>query len=124
MEIEKILTSNVVDLNSVKNFFGTDKDLLIQLINVYLSDTTPRLKILENNLLEVNYEEVRSVCHFLKSSFGLMGVSCLEEVAALEQKAKNQENEVIIKEKLNYVLPICKDSATEYKLILEKLQAL
>jgi len=124
MEIEKILTSNVVDLNSVKNFFGKDKDMLIQLINVYLSDTTPRLKILENNLIEVNYEEVRSVCHFLKSSFGLMGVSCLEEVAALEQKAKNQENEVIIKEKLNYVLPICKDSATEYKLILEKLQAL
>jgi len=124
MEIEKILTSNVVDLSSVKSFFGKDKDMLIQLINVYLSDTTPRLKILENNLIEVNYEEVRSVCHFLKSSFGLMGVSCLEEVAALEQKAKNQENEVIIKEKLNYVLPICKDSATEYKLILEKLQAL
>tara|TARA_R110002126_G_scaffold291243_2_gene451317 strand:+ start:3300 stop:3674 length:375 start_codon:yes stop_codon:yes gene_type:complete len=124
MEIEKILTSNVVDLNSVKSFFGTDKDMLIQLINVYLTDTTPRLKILENSLNTVNYEEVRSVCHFLKSSFGLMGIGCLEEVAALEGKAKNEENEEIIKENLNYILPICKESLTEYKIILEKLEAL
>ncbi len=124
MEIDEILTSNVVDVSSVKSFFGTDKDMLIQLINVYLSETTPRLKILENNLESVDYEEVRSVCHFLKSSFGLMGISCLEDIATLEQLAKEHENQDIIKEKLGYVIPICKESIIEYQSILNKLEAL
>ncbi|MHB0754156.1 Hpt domain-containing protein [Polaribacter sp. M15] len=124
MEIDKILTSNVVDVSSVKSFFGTDKDMLIQLINVYLTETTPRLKILENNLSNLNYEEVRSVCHFLKSSFGLMGISCLEEITTLEQLAKQNDNENLIKEKLNYVIPVCKESIVEYKSMLTKLEAL
>lgn len=124
MEIEKILTSDVVDLTSIKSFFANDKDMLTQLIGVYLSDTTPRITTLENSLSEVNYEDVRGICHFLKSSFGLMGISCLEEVAALEQLAKNNESETIIKEKLKYIIPICKESLIEYTSILNKLEAL
>ncbi|MBU3010057.1 hypothetical protein KO506_01410 [Polaribacter vadi] len=124
MEIEKILTSNVVDLSSIKSFFANDKDMLIQLIGVYLSDTTPRIETLEASLLDVNYEDVRSICHFLKSSFGLMGISCLEEVANLELLAKDQESPEVIKEKLNNIIPICKESLVEYKLILDKLEVL
>ncbi|APZ46741.1 hypothetical protein BW723_10795 [Polaribacter reichenbachii] len=124
MEIEQILTSNVVDLTSIKSFFANDKDMLIQLIGVYLSDTLPRLETLKKSLVTVNYEDVRGICHFLKSSFGLMGVSCLDEVANLELLAKEEESEIIIKEKLNYILPICKESITEYQGILNKLEAL
>jgi HPt (histidine-containing phosphotransfer) domain-containing protein len=124
MELEKILTSEVVDLTSIKSFFANDKDMLIQLITVYLSDTTPRVATLEKSIKTVNYEDVRGICHFLKSSFGLMGISCLEAVAALEQQAKNKESEAIIKERLNYIIPICKESITEYKAILSKLEAL
>ena len=124
MEIEKILTSNVVDLTSIKSFFSDDKDMLIQLIGVYLSDTTPRISTLQNSLTEVNYEDVRGICHFLKSSFGLMGISCLAEVANLEQLAKNNESEDVIKEKLSYIIPICQESITEYTSILNNLEAL
>ena len=76
--------------------------MLIQLIGVYLSDTTPRVDTLEKSITKVNYDDVRNICHFLKSSFGLMGISCLEEVAALEQQAKENESETIIKEKASY----------------------
>ena len=124
MEIEKILTSNVVDLSSIKSFFANDKDMLIELIGVYLSDTTPRIDTLEQSITTVNYEDVRGICHFLKSSFGLMGISCLEEVAALEKLAQNNENESVIKEQLNFIVPICKESIVEYKLILSKLETL
>lgn len=124
MELEKILTSEVVDLTSLKSFFASDKDMLIELITVYLSDTTPRIATLENSISNLNYEDVRSICHFLKSSFGLMGVSCLDEVAALEQLAKNNESDAIINDKLSYVVPICKESLIEYKIILDKLKSL
>ena len=124
MEIEKILTSNVVDLTSIKSFFATDKDKLIQLIGVYLSDTIPRVDTLENSIAIINYDDVKNICHFLKSSFGLMGVRCLDEIAALEKQAQNNESETIIKERLSYVVPICKESIVEYKMILSKLEAL
>jgi HPt (histidine-containing phosphotransfer) domain-containing protein len=124
MEIETILTSDVVDLTSIKGFFASDKDMLIQLIGVYVSDTTPRLETLEKSVIRLDYDVVRSICHFLKSSLGLMGVNCLEEVGALEKQAQNNESEIVIKEKLKYILPIIKESIIEYKMILNKLEAL
>lgn len=124
MELEKILTSEVVDLTSLKSFFASDKEMLIQLIEVYLNDTKPRISTLEESLETVNYEDVRSISHFLKSSFGLMGISCLEDIANLEQLAKQKKTEAEIKETLNKVIPPCKDSLVEYKSILEKLKSL
>ncbi|WP_339661539.1 Hpt domain-containing protein [uncultured Polaribacter sp.] len=124
MDIQEILTSNVVDLTSLKEYFSSDKDSLIQLIGVYLSDTTPRVDILEESLTKVDYDSVRSICHFLKSSFGLMGVNCLEEIAALEKQAQSNEPEEVIKERLNFIIPICRASITEYKLILNRLESL
>lgn len=124
MDIQEILTSNVVDLTSLKEYFSTDKDSLIQLIGVYLSDTAPRINTLEESLTTVDYDAVRSICHFLKSSLGLMGIKCLEEIAELEKQAQNNEPEEIIKERLNFVIPICRESITEYRLILDGLEAL
>lgn len=124
MDIQEILTSNVVDLTSLKEYFSSDKDSLIQLVGVYLTDTTPRVDILEESLTTVDYESVRTICHFLKSSFGLMGVNCLTEISELEKQAQNNEPEGVIKEKLNFILPICRASIIEYKLILDKLEAL
>ena len=124
MDIQNILTSNVVDLTSLKEYFSSDKDSLVQLIGVYLSDTAPRIDILEESLTKVDYDSVRSICHFLKSSFGLMGVNCLDEIAELEKQAQNNEPEDVIKGRLNYILPICRESITEYQLILDRLEAL
>ena len=112
MKIQEILTSNIVDLTSLKDFFSSDKDSLIQLIGVYISDTTPRVNTLEESITKIDYEAVKSICHFLKSSLGLMGVKCLEEVAKLEKQAQEKESEEIIKDGLNFIVPVCKDSIT------------
>tara|TARA_B100000795_G_C22805611_1_gene444669 strand:- start:5428 stop:5832 length:405 start_codon:yes stop_codon:yes gene_type:complete len=124
MNIQEILTSNIVDSTSLKEYFATDKGFLIQLIGVYISDTTPRIATLEESITTVNYESVRNICHFLKSSFGLMGVKCLDEITELEEQARSKVSEEIIKEKLNFVIPICKESIVEYKLILDRLKTL
>jgi HPt (histidine-containing phosphotransfer) domain-containing protein len=124
MQIENILISEVVDLTSLKSFFSTDKDSLIQLVTVYLSDTQPRLKLLKKSIITVNHEEVRSICHFLKSSLGLMGISCLEEITLLEKKAQNLDTEPAIKESLKYITTVLEDSIIEYQRILDQLKAL
>ena len=124
MQIENILTSDVVDLTSLKSFFSTDKDSLIQLVTVYLSDTQPRLELLKKSIIKVNHEEVRSICHFLKSSLGLMGVSCLEEITLLEKKAQNLDPEPIIQERLKHITVVLDQSIIEYQRILDQLKAL
>ena len=45
-------------------------------------------------------------------------------VHTFEKQAQNNESEIVIKEKLKYILPIIKESIIEYKMILNKLEAL
>lgn len=124
MKIEKILTSTIVDTSSLIGYFSTDKDSLIQLITVYLSDTEPRVEILKNSEEALDYEAVRSISHFLKSSIGLMGVGCLDEIAALEEKTQHRDAEEGIKKDLVFVNKVLQESVLEYKRILEELEAL
>ena len=124
MDIENILISDVVDLSSLKAFFATDKDSLMQLIEVYLSDTEPRIDTLEESIKEIDYASIKSISHFLKSSFGLMGIGCLDEISELEKQADRKEEKANIIKNLNIVIPICRDSITEYTIILNKLKTL
>lgn len=124
MELEDILKSEVVDLSSIKSFFAEDRDALTQIIEVYISDTEPRIATLEDSLNTVDYPTIKSIAHFLKSSFGLMGIKCADDIAELEKIAERREPETTVKEKLNYIIPICKDSLVEYKRILSDIKAL
>jgi len=124
MNIHEVLTSNIVDLSSLKKFFSTDKDSLIKLIGIYISDTSPKIDSLEKNLTNINYNSLSNDCNYLKPSLGLMGIKCTNEITELEKQAQKSENEIVIKNKLNYVIPICRESIVEYKLILNKLETL
>lgn len=122
MDIESILDSEIVDLSSLKSFFASDKDALIQIIQVYITDTEPRGKILEENIDNIDYPTIKSVAHFLKSSFGLMGIKCATEIAELEKMAERKESEEEIIKSLKFIVPIIKESIIEYKRILAKLE--
>lgn len=68
-----------------------NKGFLIQLIGVYLSDTTPRITILEESITTVKYESVKNICNFLKSYFELMDLKYLDEIAELEKQDQKKE---------------------------------
>ena len=124
MELEEILSSEVVDLTSLKSFFASDRNMLIEIIRVFVSDTKLKVTQLEENILKLNYEQIIEISQFLKSSYGLMGINCINEITDLEQLSKNNESDIIIKEKLNHVVLTTKESLTEYKTILDKLKSL
>jgi hypothetical protein len=50
---QKILTSTIVNSNSLKEYFANDKDFYMQLIGTCISDTTPRRTILEESITTV-----------------------------------------------------------------------
>ena len=124
MKIESILQSKIVDLSSLKNFFESDKSALIKVIKIYISDSEPKINKLEENLKSVHHPEIKSIAHFFKSSFSLMGIQCLKEVTELEKLAEKKESAHIIQERLETIIPICKESIEEYKRILRQLEAL
>lgn len=124
MNIESILESEVVDLTSLKTFFASDLDSLKEIIEVFITDSEPKIADLEKNLETVNYTETKSIAHFFKSSFGLMGIKCVNEITELETNAENKVDEQVILDQLNFIVPICKNSISEYKEILSKLEAL
>ena len=123
MEIEKILSSEVVDLTSLKSFFASDRNMLIEIIRVFVSDTKLKVTQLEENILKLNYEQIIEISQFLKSSYGLMGLSCLNELTVLEKLAGNDKKDNLIIIKLNEIIFNSKESITEYKKILKKLEA-
>lgn len=46
------------------------------------------------------------------------------DIVDLEKQVQNNDPEEMIKESLNFIVPICKESITEYTSILNKLEAL
>jgi len=91
MHTHEVLTSNIIDSNSLKEYFANDKGILIQLIGVYLSDTAPRITILEESITTIKYESVKNICNFLKSYFELMDLKYLDEIAELEEQDQKKE---------------------------------
>lgn len=124
MEIKTILKSNLLNLESLKEFFSDDKDLLIELIDAFVSDTSPRIKVLEKSLIDIDYSAVKDISHFFKSSFGLMGINCLDEIDLLEKLAIKKENPKLIIEKLSIVIKATNNGIVEYEDFLNKLKAL
>ena len=124
MDFKSFLKSEIIDLSSIKNFFSDDKELLVELISVFINDTKPKVDILEKNINQLNFSEVQSISHFFKSSFGLMGINCLDEIDQLEKLAIKKENPKLIQDKLSTVIKVTNDSIVEYRAILNKVKTL
>ena len=124
MDFKSFLKSEIIDLSSIKNFFSDDKELLVELISVFINDTKPKVDILEKNINQLNFSEVQSISHFFKSSFGLMGINCLDEIDQLEKLAIKKENPKLIQDKLSTVIKVTNNSIVEYRAILNKIKTL
>ena len=123
MDFKRFLKSEIIDLSSIKDFFSDDKELLIELITVFIKDSKPKVDTLEQNINELVFSEVQSISHFFKSSFGLMGINCVEDLDILEELAIKKENPKLITEKLKSVVFVCNNSITEYESILKNLES-
>jgi HPt (histidine-containing phosphotransfer) domain-containing protein len=124
MDFKSFLKSEIIDLSSIKNFFSDDKELLVELISVFINDTKPKVDILEKNINQLDFSEVQSISHFFKSSFGLMGINCLDEIDQLEKLAIKKENPKLIQDKLSTVIKVTNNSIVEYRAILNKIKTL
>lgn len=124
MSLNKAIRSDILDLKYIKEYFSEDQHFTIELIEGYLSDTIPKVDILEKNLINLDYDEVKNISHFFKPSFSLMGIKCLQEIIDLEKLAENKAPKNEIYKRINFIIPICRESILEYKRILNEIKTI
>jgi HPt (histidine-containing phosphotransfer) domain-containing protein len=104
------------DLKHVKLFLGDDKQQLINMITIFLSETPLTLTDLNNNLNEKNYDEVKFYAHKLKSSIDLFQINGLQDdIRTLEQLASGQEDIPSIDKYVNSITSTMEDVLGEIK---------
>ncbi len=69
-----------VNLRALRKLTGDDPDFLTELVELYLSDTPPRITRLRNSITQKNVAEIRSEAHSLKGASGNITALKLQEI--------------------------------------------
>ena len=71
---------NSINLRALRKLTGDDPDFLTELVELYLSDTPPRITRLRNSITQKNVAEIRSEAHSLKGASGNITALELQEI--------------------------------------------
>src|SRR5687768_5934613 len=120
---EKIKNGKVVDLTYVKDLSRGNKDLIKEIITIFLAENPGEIKTIEKAMNENNYGVIKSTAHKLKSTIPFIGLDKIvgNDVAEMEALAANASNMEMIKEHLEKVKDACKRSYNELGPILADL---
>ena len=82
------LQPDPINLRSLRKLTGDDPDFLVELIELYLSDTPQRISRLRNFIKQKNVAEIRSEAHSLKGASGNITALPLQELfSQIEERA-------------------------------------
>ncbi|EKD28816.1 MAG: Hpt protein [uncultured bacterium] len=88
IKIEKLA---FFDKNSMVDLTGDNKELMLELLKVYLCDTPSQIQHIENYLQKKQFENVSIKAHTLKGASAMVGAMQLKECAILLEKAADNE---------------------------------
>ena len=85
------MNEDILDLKEFLERVQDDKELLVELLNIYEEDLKSKRKTLEDALKSNNYDEVRSIAHSLKGASGNISAKALCVLfLQLEDMGKNK----------------------------------
>jgi len=86
------MSEEIFDLTEFLERVQDDKELLLELLEIYVSDYQEKRIQLEQAIQDQNYEEVRSITHSLKGASGNISAKILRQTFLdLEEMAKNED---------------------------------
>lgn len=122
METKTKIESSIVNLDLLNECFSEDTDLQIQVISIFLKETPIKMNLLFAGIKDSNYKQIEENSHFLKSSFGTLGVNLNKEFLVIENLAREKSDLDRIKNILNTTSSLYNSSINEYKRILDSLK--
>jgi hypothetical protein len=119
--MEKKLESTIVDLSLLNECFLGETKLQIEVITIFLKETPTKISSLIEGIESSNFKQIEENSHFLKSSFGTLGINLNKEFLEIEILARENGELNAIKTILNSATPLYNSSLNEYKRLLSTL---
>lgn len=113
--------SKVLDLSYLNENLGGNKEMLQQLIELFLNQSPDKIAGLQKSIDEKNFEGIRETAHFLKSSFTIMGLQCKNDLIEIENLSKEQRQLDRIAFLSKLVFKNYEESVEEYNKIIASL---
>ncbi len=86
------MSDEVLDLPEFLERVQDDKELLLELFDIYQEDYIEKRTLMEEAVKTNNIEEVKSLAHSLKGASGNISAKCLHKLFfQLEDKGKNND---------------------------------
>ncbi|MDP2653004.1 MAG: Hpt domain-containing protein [Candidatus Omnitrophota bacterium] len=86
------MDKSIFDLEDVLERVQGDKDLLLELMDIFSEDYAEKKDILLDLLEDVNFEEIRNVAHSIKGAAGNISAKSVHAVAErIEKMAEHKE---------------------------------
>jgi len=64
------MSENTLDLNEFMERVQEDKELLLELLDIFVDDYVKKRKLLQDAVDQSDYEQIRNIAHSLKGSSG------------------------------------------------------
>ena len=91
------MSDEIIDVNEVLDRVQNDKDLLVELLDIFKEDFLEKRKLLEQALKKTDWEQLKSVAHSLKGASGNISAKRINSsLIRLEQLAKNKDSNQIV----------------------------
>lgn len=83
------MSEPVLDLPDFLDRVQDDKELLLELLDIYEEDYGPKREGIEKAIAEKNYEDIRGIAHSLKGASGNISAKSVREIfSILEEKGQ------------------------------------
>ncbi|NCT09807.1 MAG: Hpt domain-containing protein [Flavobacteriia bacterium] len=92
MSKNNVLNSDIVDLNFLNENFGEDYSAYAQMIVFFLDQSEEKVQLLLESVKNHDFDTIKSTAHFLKSSFGIMGLKCKDFLIEMEILSINKSD--------------------------------
>lgn len=108
-----------VDLTYLETIASGDREFIVEMIDMFMTQTPLYLDELKAEIMEENWTGVGSVAHKIKPTLAFIGVpSIMEMIARIEANAKKSENIEMIRAdyaEIIQCLPVLFDNLKEAK---------
>lgn len=83
------MSEEAIDVKEVLERVQDDKELLLELLDIFKDDYEEKRKVLDQLVVDKNYEQLKSIAHSMKGASGNISAKKLHVIfAKLEQMAK------------------------------------
>lgn len=109
-------SNNVCDLKYLTEMMGGKKQLIKEIMDVFLKQVPEELQLLNDAIIKADYPTIKNVSHTMKSSISIMSISSvtpvLKQMQELAAKSSDMEKIKELNQNLN---SICSRAIAEIK---------